>query len=120
MQIIVDDMCVGRYTNEHRNCTTKTMLSPDLWLVDTVLQKNVWAQSTETRLICVALYAVHSGYWFSTPVLIWDQMHKCREGLVAKRKKAAEIWSLPFLFLITQLLHAKWVAFLDEDFTITD
>jgi hypothetical protein len=47
-------------------------------------------------------------------------MHKCREGLVAKRKKAAEIWSLPFLFLITQLLHAKWVAFLDEDFTITD
>jgi hypothetical protein len=41
VQEMVDDMCGGQYTNEHCNCTSKSLLTPYLWFVDTVLQKNV-------------------------------------------------------------------------------
>jgi hypothetical protein len=86
-------------------------------------KKNVCSLGYKTKrhgTFLAALYAVHSGYWLFIPVLIWDQMHKCWEGLIAKRIKAAETWSPPFPFLITQLLHPKGVAFLDEDFSIID
>lgn len=35
--IMVEGMCNGRFTNEYRNCTSKSLLPPHLWFVDTVL-----------------------------------------------------------------------------------
>jgi hypothetical protein len=38
---IIDDMCEGRYTNDDKNCTRKSLLPASLWLIDMVLQRNV-------------------------------------------------------------------------------
>jgi hypothetical protein len=39
--IMVEGMCNGRFINEYYNCTSKSLLPPRLWFVDTVLTKNV-------------------------------------------------------------------------------
>jgi hypothetical protein len=115
--------CVGRYANKHRNCTSKSKLPPALRFVDSVLQKNVCPLGHKIQrrgAFLQALYAVHRGYWFSAPALIWDQMHKCWDGMINKCTKNANTWSLPVPCLVTKLLQAKGVVFLDEDHTLTD
>jgi hypothetical protein len=102
VQAMIDDMCDVRYTNDIRNCTSKSMLSPALWFVDTVFQKKVCPLGNKTHrhgTFLHALYACHKGYRLSALALIWDQMHKCWDAMINKRTKGYT-WSLPIPCLV--------------------
>jgi hypothetical protein len=49
VQAMIDDMCVGQYTNELRKCTSKSMMPLALWFVDSMLQKNVCPLGHKTQ-----------------------------------------------------------------------
>jgi hypothetical protein len=120
---MIDDMCEGRYTNEDKNCTSKSLLPAALWLIDTVLQRNVCPMGHKSQRrgdFLNALYAFHGRYWVSVPHLIWLQMYKCWHGLVHTSNKKAAKWALPFPFLITKLILEKGVPVTDDDYAITE
>jgi hypothetical protein len=109
LHMIVQDMCDGAYENRKRNCTSKAKLPSRLWLVDTVLKKNVCPMGHKiqrTGPFLAALYAFHKKHWFSAPQLIWGQMYKCWEDYVDKRL-IKEKSKLPFPYLITKLVINK-------------
>jgi hypothetical protein len=91
----------------------------DLWLVDTVLKRNVCPLGHKTQRIgdfLAALYAFHKKYWFSAPQLIWSQMFKCWEDKVDKGLLGPNRPALPFPFLVTKLVLSKGLALSDTDF----
>jgi hypothetical protein len=120
---IIDDMCEGRYTNDDRNCTSKSLLPASLWLIDTVLQRNVCPLGHKSQRrgdFLNALYAFHGRYWVSIPHLIWLQMHKCWHGLVHTNNKKAAKWALPFPFLVTKLILEKGITVEEGDYMQTE
>jgi hypothetical protein len=109
LHMIVQDMCDGAYENRKRNCTSKAKLPSRLWLVDTVLKRNVCPLGHKIQRsgpFLAALYAFHKKHWFSAPQLIWSQIYKCWETYVDKRI-ITEKSKLPFPYLITKLLVNK-------------
>jgi hypothetical protein len=112
LHMIVRDMCDGVYENKRRNCTSKAKLPSRLWLVDTVLKRNVCPFGHKIQRsgpFLAALYAFHRKHWFSAPQLIWSQIYKCWEMYVDKRI-ITEQSKLPFPYLITKLLITKGFA----------
>jgi hypothetical protein len=55
VQAMVNDMCAGWYTNELRNCTSKAMLPPALWFVDSVLLGSQLQPSFGTKCTSVGM-----------------------------------------------------------------
>ena len=72
-------MCVGQYTEGHNNAGTRYKLPPQLWLLDSILQRNVCPLGHKTQQrdqFLQALYAFDKGHWYSIPSIIWNQIHK--------------------------------------------
>ncbi|XP_059640440.1 uncharacterized protein LOC132282705 isoform X1 [Cornus florida] len=105
---IVKDMCAGKYGDKKKkNCASKSSLPKAMWFFDQVLKRNVHPIGHKVQRgqeFLLALYATHTGVWFSVPALIFNQMHKYRQHLVASGDPNAKKWKLPFPYLITQLL----------------
>jgi hypothetical protein len=116
LHMIVQDMCDGAYENQRRNCTSKAKLPPRLWLVDTVLKRNVCPLGHKIQRsgrFLAALYAFHKKHWFSAPQLIWSQIFKCWEMYVDKRI-FTDTSKLPFPYLVTKLLIRKGIDIQEE------
>jgi hypothetical protein len=43
---IIEDICAGQYADEKRNAGSQSKLPPQLWLVDSILQRNVFPLGT--------------------------------------------------------------------------
>jgi hypothetical protein len=117
VHMIVQDMCEGEYADKKKNCTSKAKLPSKLWLVDTVLKKNVCPLGHKTQRtgeFLATLYAFYKKHWFSAPQLIWSQMHKCWDEYVDKRL-LGENKTLPFPFLVTKLVVSKGFEIEDTD-----
>jgi hypothetical protein len=87
---IVSNMCEGQFADRHKNAATKSKLPPQLWFVDSVLQRNVCPLGHKTQrrdLFLTALYSFYRGYWCSIPEIIWTQLYKFWEGV---HQRAAE------------------------------
>jgi hypothetical protein len=81
---IISDMCEGQFADKHNNATTKSKLPPQLWFVDSVLQRNVCHLGHKTQrwdLFLTTLYSFYRGYWCSIPEIIWTQLYKFWEGV---------------------------------------
>jgi hypothetical protein len=119
LHYIIQDMCDGEYADSRRNCAAKSKLPSRLWLVDTILKRNVYTFGHKTHRIgdlLAALYAFHKRYWFSAPQLIWKQMFKCWEDKVDKGLIGPNRPALPFPFLVTKLVLSKGLALSEDDF----
>ncbi|XP_059656680.1 uncharacterized protein LOC132303442 [Cornus florida] len=125
---IVKDMCAGKYGDKKKkNCASKSSLPKAMWFFDSVLKRNIHPIGHKVQRgqeFLIALYATHTGAWFSVLALIFNQMHKYWKHLVASGDSNAKKWKLTFLYLITQLLvlrrfvvdndeifEAPWVTF---------
>jgi hypothetical protein len=70
---IIEDMCAGKYANDKRNAGSRSKLPPQLWLMDSILQRNVCPLGHKTQRrdqFLQALYAFHKGHWYSIPSII--------------------------------------------------
>jgi hypothetical protein len=70
---IIEDMCAGQYANDKRNAGSQSKLPPQLWLVDSILQRNVCPLGHKMQRhdqFLQALYAFHKGHWYSIPSII--------------------------------------------------
>jgi hypothetical protein len=107
-------MCEGEYGDDKRTCAGRSKLPPKLWLIDSVLKRNVCPLGHKTQRIgdaLVVLYAFHQKFWVNVPLLIWRQIYKCWDDVIDKRLSNATTWALPFPCLITKILIEKCVPF---------
>jgi hypothetical protein len=121
LHLIVHDMCDGEYADTKKNCTTKAKLPSRLWMIDTVLKRNVCPLGHKTQRtgdFLAALYAFYKKYWVSIPQLIWSQMFKCWEDKVDKGLLGPKRPALPFPFLVTKLVLSKGLSLSDTTFSV--
>ena len=84
---IIEDMRAGQYTDDKRNASSQCKLPPQLWLVDSILQRNVCPLGHKMQRrdqFLQALYAFHKGYWYSIPSIIWNQIYKFWDSVHAR------------------------------------
>jgi hypothetical protein len=85
---IIEDMCVGQYADEKWNAGSRAKLPQQLLLVDYILQRNVCPLGYKLQRrdqFLQALYAFHKGHWYSIPSIIWYQLHKFWDGVIARK-----------------------------------
>ncbi len=107
------------YADSKNNCTSKEKLPSRLWLVDTVLKRNVCLLGHKTQRsgdFLAVLYAFHKKYWFSVPRLIWSQIFKCWEEKVDKGLLGPNRLALPFPCLVTKLVLSKGLELSNTNF----
>jgi hypothetical protein len=123
MSQIIDDMCGGQYADNKNNAGSRSKLPPQLWLVDSILYRNVCPLGHKTQRrdpIIQALYAFYKGHWYSIPSIIWDQMNKFWEGVIWKKTTTTNSWGLPFPFLLTHIMKKKGIKGTPEDGPVTE
>jgi hypothetical protein len=85
---IIEDMCASQYANEKRNAGSRSKLPQPLLLVDYILYRNVCPlgyKSQRRDQFLQALYAFHKGHWYYIPSIIWNQLQKFWDGVIARR-----------------------------------
>jgi hypothetical protein len=120
---IIDDMCGGQYADNKNNAGSRSKLPPQLWLVDSILYRDVCPLGHKTQRrdpFIQALYAFYKGHWYSIPSIIWDQMNKFWEGVLWKKTTTANSWGLPFPFLLTHIMKKKGIKGTPEDGPVTE
>jgi hypothetical protein len=120
---IIEDMCAGQYANEKRNVGNRSKLPQPLLLVDYILYQNVCPlghKSLRRDQFLQALYAFHKGHWYSIPSIIWNQLHKFWDGVIARKASPTKSWGLPFPFLLTQILKKKGIKGTPKDGPVTE
>jgi hypothetical protein len=123
MSQIIDDMCGGQYADNKNNAGSRSKLPPQLWLVDSILYRNVCPLGHKTQRrdpFIQALYAFYKGHWYSIPSIIWDQMNKFWEGVIWKKTTTTNSWGLPFPFLLTHIMKKKGIKGTPEDGPVTE
>jgi hypothetical protein len=98
-------------------------LPQPLLLVDYVLYQNVCPlrhKSQRRDQFLQALYAFHKGHWYSIPSIIWNQLHKFWDGVIARKASPTKSWGLPFPFLLTHILKKKGIKGTPEDGPVTE
>jgi hypothetical protein len=116
-------MCAGQYADEKWNAGSRSKLPQPLLLVDYILYRNVCPlghKSQRRDQFLQALYAFHKGHWYSIPSIIWNQLQKFWDGVIARRATTIKSWGLPFLFLLTQILKKKGIKGTPEDGPVTE
>jgi hypothetical protein len=76
---ITKDMCAGQYADEKNNTGSRSKLPLQLWLVDSILQRNVCPLGHKIQRcnqFIQVLYAFLKGRWYSIPSIIWNQINK--------------------------------------------
>jgi hypothetical protein len=114
-------MCAGQYADEKRNAGNMSKLPPQLWLVDSILQQNVCPlghKSQRWDYFLQALYAFHKGHWYSIPSIIWNQLYKFWDWMIAHKTTTTNSWGLPFPFQLTYML--KGIKGTPEDGPVTE
>jgi hypothetical protein len=104
---IIEDMCAGQYADEKRNAGGRSKLPRRLWLVYSILQRNVCPlghKSQRRDQFLQVLYAFHNGHWYSIPSIIWNQLYKLWDWVIAHKTTTTKSWGLPFPFLLTYIL----------------
>jgi hypothetical protein len=120
---IIDDMCAGQYADEKRNAGSRSKLPQPLLLLDYVLYQNVCPlghKSQRRDQFLQALYAFHKGHWYSIPSIIWHQLQKFWDGVIARRESNTKSWGLPFPFLLTHILKKKGIKGTPEDGPVSE
>jgi hypothetical protein len=120
---IIEDMCAGQYANEKWNAGSRSKLSQQLLLVDYVLYRNVCPlghKSQRRDQFLQALYTFRKGHWYSIPSIIWYQLHKFWDGVIARRATTTKSWGFPFPFLLTHILKKKGIQGTPEDGPVTE
>jgi hypothetical protein len=120
---IIDDMCGGKYADNKNNAGSRSKLPPQLWLVDSILYRNVCPLGHKTQRrdpFIQALYGFYKGHWYSIPSIIWDQMNKFWEGVIWKKTTTTNSWGLPFPFLLTHIMKKKGIKGTPEDGPVTE
>jgi hypothetical protein len=120
---IIDNMCAGQYANEKRNAGSRSKLPQPLLLVNYVLYRNVSPlghKSQRRDQFLQALYAFHNGYLYSIPSIIWNQLKKFWDGVIARRASTTKSWGLPFPFLLTHILKKKGIKGTPEDGPVSE
>jgi hypothetical protein len=85
---IIEDMCAGQYADEKRNEGSRTKLPQQLLLVDSIFQWNVCPleyKSQRHDQFLQVLYAFHKGHWYSILSIIWNQLHKFWDWVIARK-----------------------------------
>jgi hypothetical protein len=116
-------MCAGQYADEKRNMGSRSKLPPQLWLVDSILQRNVCPlghKSQRRDQFLQALYAFHKGHWYSIPSIIWNQLYKFWDWVIGRKTSTTKSWGLPFSFLLTYILKKKGIKGTPEDGPVTE
>jgi hypothetical protein len=116
-------MCAGQYADNKNNVGSQSKLPPQLWLVESILYRNVCPLGHKTQRhapFIQALYAFYKGHWYSIPSIIWDQINKFWEGVIWKKTTTANSWGLPFLFLLTHIMKKKGIKGTPKDGTVTE
>jgi hypothetical protein len=119
---IIDDMCAGQYADEKRNAGSRSKLPQPLLVVDYVLYRNVCPlghKSQRRDQFLQALYVFHKGHRYSISSIIWNQLQKFWDGVIARRASTTKSWGLPFSFLLTQILKKKGIKGTPEDGPVT-
>jgi hypothetical protein len=112
---IIEDMCAGQYADEKRNAGNRSKLPPPLWLVDSIMQRNVCPlghRSQRRDQFLQALYSFHKGHWYSIPSRLG--LGACTQGHHYK------VCGLPFQFLLTHILKKKGIKGTPKDGPITE
>jgi hypothetical protein len=120
---IIEDMCAGQYADEKWNAGSRSKLPQPLLLVDYVLYRNVCPlghKSQRRDQFLQALYAFHKGHWYSIPSIIWNQLHKFWDGVIARKASPTKSWRLPFPFLLTHILKKKGIKGTPEDGSVIE
>jgi hypothetical protein len=120
---IIDNMCAGQYADDKRNADSQSKLPPQLWLVDSIMQRNVCPLGNKSQRcdqFLQALYAFHKGHWYSIPSIIWNQLYKFWDWVHARKATTTKSWGLPFPFLLTYILKKKGIKGTPEDGPITE
>jgi hypothetical protein len=120
---IIKDMCAGQYADDKNNASSHSKLTPQPWLVDSIMQCNVCPLGHKTQRcdqFIQALYAFHKGHCYSIPSIIWNQIHKFWDWVHACRATTTKSWGLPFAFLLTHILKKKGIKGTPEDGPITE
>ena len=120
---IIEDMCDGHFADGKNNAGSRSKLPPQLWLVDSILYRNVCPLGHKTQRrdqFLQALYAFYKGHWYSIPSIIWNQINKFWEGVVWRKATNSNAWGLPFPFLITYILKKQGVKGTPEDGPVTE
>jgi hypothetical protein len=115
---IIEDMCDGQYADEKRNAGSRSKLPQQLLLVDYILQRNVCPlghKSQRRDQFLQALYAFHKGHWYFIPSIIWNQLYKFWDRVIARKATTTKSWGLPFPFLLTYILKKKGIKGTLED-----
>jgi hypothetical protein len=95
-----------------KNAGSQSKLPPQLWLVDFIMQQNVCQlghNSQRCDQFLQALYAFHKGHWYFIPSIIWNQIYKFWDWVLARRATTTKSWGLPFPFLLTYILKKKGI-----------
>jgi hypothetical protein len=119
---IIEDMCASQYADEKWNADSRSKLPQPLLLVDYVLYRNVCPlghKSQRRDQFLQALYTFHKGHWYSIPSIIWNQLHKFWDGVIAHKASPTKSWGLPFPFLLTHILKKKGIKGTPKDGPIT-
>jgi hypothetical protein len=120
---IIEDMCARQYTDDKNNVGNGSKFPPQLWLVDSILYRNVCPLGHKTQRrdqFIQALYAFYKGHWYSIPSIIWNQINKFWEGVLWKKTTTTNSWGLPFPFLLTHIMKKKGIKGTPEDGPITE
>ena len=120
---IIEDMCEGQNADEKNNAGSRSKLPPQLWLVDSIMQRNVCPIERKTQRrdqFLQALYTFYKGHWYSIPSIIWNQINKFWEGVHWHKATNANAWGLPFSFLLTHILKKNGVKGTPKDGLVTE
>ena len=120
---IIEDMCTRQYADDKRNVGSRSKLPPQLWLVDSILYRNVCPlghKSQRHDQFLQALYNFHKGHWYSISSIIWSQIYKFWDWALARQATTTKSWGLPFPFLLTHILKKKGIKGTLEDGPVTE
>jgi hypothetical protein len=120
---IIEDMCADQYADEKWNAGSRSKLPQPLLLVDYALCWNVCPlghKSQRRDQFLQALYAFHKGHWYSILSIIWNQLHKFWDGVIAHKASPTKSWGLPFPFLLTHILKKKGIKGTPKDGPVTE
>jgi hypothetical protein len=123
VSVIIEDTCASQYAHEKRNAGSRSKLPQPLLLVDYILYRNVCPlghKSQRRDQFLQALYTFHKGHWYSIPSIIWNQLHKFWDGVIARKASPTKSWRFPFPFLLTQILKTKGIKGTPEDGPVTE
>jgi hypothetical protein len=111
-------MCAGQYADDKNNAGSWSKLPPQLWLMDSILQCNMCPLGHKMQRrdqFIQTLYAFYKGHWYSIPSIIWNQIYKFWDLVLARQASTTNSWGLPFLFLLTHILKKKGIKGTSED-----